>query len=151
MVAVFVQPAIGPPELVRDLSQLLEDELVTALSRYRTFSTRLIASPDQAAEPYLLRIGLRHDGAACRYGMRLCDTATNLQHLVEVLTFPAVPDLAAVLPGLASFAYRVDHVVRTARTPQLGETAEAWMTSGSPATGWWRPSAARRSTRPYRC
>ncbi|MGL4967198.1 MAG: BTAD domain-containing putative transcriptional regulator [Inquilinus sp.] len=126
VVAVFVQPAIGPPELVRDLSQLLEDELVTALSRYRTFSTRLIASPDQAAEPYLLRIGLRHDGAACRYGMRLCDTATNLQHLVEVLTFPAVPDLAAVLPGLASFAYRVDHVVRTARTPQLGEAAEAY-------------------------
>lgn len=126
VVAVFVQPAIGPPELVRDLSQLLEDELVTALSRYRTFSTRLIAAPDQAAEPYLLRIGLRHDGAACRYGLRLCDTATNQQHLVEVLAFPVVPDLAAVLPGLASFAYRVDHVVRTARTPQLGETAEAY-------------------------
>lgn len=126
VVAVFVQPAIGPPELVRDLSQLLEDELVTALSRYRTFSTRLIASPDQAAEPYLLRIGLRYDGAACRYGMRLCDTATNLQHLVEVLAFPAVPDLAAVLPGLASFAHRVEHVVRTARIPQLGEAAEAY-------------------------
>ncbi|WP_225765065.1 BTAD domain-containing putative transcriptional regulator [Inquilinus sp. Marseille-Q2685] len=128
VVAVFIQPAIGPPELVRDLSQLLEDELVTALSRYRTFSTRLIASPQQAAEagPYLLRIGLRHDGAACRYGLRLCDTATNLQYLVEVLTFPLAADLVSVLPGLASFAHRVDYVVRTARVPQLGETAEAY-------------------------
>jgi DNA-binding SARP family transcriptional activator len=128
VVAVFVQPAIGPPELVRELSQVLEDELVTALSRYRAFSTRLIASPEQAAEagPYLLRIGLRHDGTACRYGMRLCDTATNLQHLVEVLAFPAAADLAAVLPGLTGFAYRVDHVIRTARIPQLGEAAEAY-------------------------
>ena len=128
VVAVFVQPAIGPPELVRDLSQLLEDELVTALSRYRTFSTRQIASPDQAAEagPYLLRIGLRHDGAACRYGLRLCDTATNLQHLVEVLAFPPGSDLASVLPGLTCFAHRVEHAVRTARIPQLGEAAEAY-------------------------
>jgi DNA-binding SARP family transcriptional activator len=128
VVAVFVQPAIGPPELVRDLSQVLEDELVTALSRYRTFSTRLIASPEQAAEagPYLLRIGMRHDGTACRYGLRLCDTATNLQHLVEVLAFPAAADLALVLPDLTSFAHRVDHVVRTARIPPLGETAEAY-------------------------
>lgn len=128
VVAVFVQPAIGPPELVRELSQILEDELVTALSRYRTFSTRLITSPEQAEEagPYLLRIGLRHDGTACRYGLRLCDTATNLQHLVEVLAIPLAADLATVLPGLASFAYRVDYVVRTARIPQLGEAAEAY-------------------------
>jgi tetratricopeptide (TPR) repeat protein len=128
VVAVFVQPAIGPPELVRELSQILEDEFVTALSRYRTFSTRLIASPEQAAEagPYLLRIGLRHDGTACRYGLRLCDTVTNLQHLVEVLAFPAAADLASVLPGLTGFAHRVDHVLRTARVPQLGEAAEAY-------------------------
>jgi len=128
VVAVFIQPAIGPPELVRDLSQLLEDELITALSRYRTFSTRLIASPDQAVEagPYLLRTGLRHDGTACRYGLRLCDTATNLQHLVDVLTFPPAADLVSVLSGLASFAHRVDYVVRTMRIPQLGEAAEAY-------------------------
>ena len=101
VVAVFVQPAIGPPELVRDLSQILEDELVTALSRYRTFSTRLIASPEQAAEagPELLAIGLRHDGTACRYGLRLCDTATNLQHLAEALAFPAAADLALGAAG----------------------------------------------------
>ncbi|HMG50248.1 MAG TPA: BTAD domain-containing putative transcriptional regulator [Inquilinus sp.] len=128
VVAVFAQPPIGPPELVRDLSRLLEDEFVIALSRYRTFSTQLIASPEQACEvgQYLLRTGLRHDGRICRYGMRLGDAATNLQHLAEAFTFPPILDLASVLPHLSSFAHRVDHVIRTAPRPQLGEAAEAY-------------------------
>ncbi|MGK9169547.1 hypothetical protein KXR53_24740 [Inquilinus limosus] len=128
VVAVFAQPPIGPPELVRDLSLLLEDELVIALSRYRTFSTRLVASPEQAFEAgqYLLRTGLRHDGHICRYGMRLGDTATNLQHLAEVFTFPSVLDLASVLPLLSGFVLRIDHVIRTERRPRLGEAADAY-------------------------